>query len=122
MMNIYKRVKELREERGLTQDQLAELVGYKNRSSIARIERGDSYIPQPMIKKIADALGVFPGDLMGWDNKDIEEFSLDEKAIIYRFRTLNYAGRKMIRTILNDYTEIEKYQKKDGLIPEEDLD
>ena len=122
MMNIYKRVKELREERGLTQDELAELVGYKNRSSIARIERGDSYIPQPMIKKIADALGVFPGDLMGWDNKEVEEFSLDEKSIIYRFRMLNRAGRKRVRAILNDYTEIEKYQKGHEVNPEEDPD
>lgn len=117
MLNMYKRVKELREAKGLTQDELAELVGYKNRSSIARIERGDAYIPQPMIKKIAEALGVFPGDLMGWDNKEVEEFSLDEKSIIYRYRMLNHAGRKKVRAILNDYTEIEKYQKGSDLAP-----
>lgn len=117
MMNVYKRVKELREEKGLTQDELAEMVGYKNRSSIARIERGDAFIPQPMIKKLADALGVFPGDLMGWDNRESEEFSIDEKSIIYRFRMLNSAGRKKVGAILNDYMEIKRYQKGSDLAP-----
>ena len=47
----------LRIERGLTQAQLAELVGTKQ-PSIARLERGDSEPSIAFLRRIAEALGA----------------------------------------------------------------
>lgn len=67
MKKTHEIVKERREQLGLSQDELARRVGYTNRSSIARIERGDTDIPQSKLYDIARALRVTPSYLMGED-------------------------------------------------------
>jgi len=59
------RVKSRRTEVGLSQQELADRVGYKSRSSINKIELGKADILQSNIKKIADALYTTPAQLMG---------------------------------------------------------
>lgn len=39
MLTLYKNIKKLREELGMSQDELAEKTGYTSRSSIAKIEK-----------------------------------------------------------------------------------
>lgn len=68
------RIRARREEMGMSQEMLAEKVGYKSRSSINKIELGKNDIVQSTIKKIADALSTTPAYLMGWeDEKDTTE-------------------------------------------------
>lgn len=64
-MNTFENIKKLREARGLSQTDLACKVGYKDRSSIAKIEAGDINLTQSKIAAFADALGVTPAELMG---------------------------------------------------------
>ena len=45
-MELYDNIKTLRKARGLTQEQLAKLTGYSDRTSIAKIESGSIDIPQ----------------------------------------------------------------------------
>ncbi len=66
-MNIGDRVKELRGKKGLTQNELAELLGYKSKSSVAHIENGRD-IPRSMVVKLAEVLGTTPSYLMGWED------------------------------------------------------
>ena len=68
-MELYKRIRQRREELGLTQDELAKRMGYKSRSSINKIEMGENDIPQSKIVQFAKALETTPGDLMGWDTE-----------------------------------------------------
>ena len=49
MLELFKRIKSRREELGLTQDELARKLGYKSRSSIQKIEKGENDIPQSKI-------------------------------------------------------------------------
>lgn len=63
-MSVGQKVRMLREEKNLSQDDLAKAVGYKTRSSIAKIESGDSDPSQKMLLKIANALEVSPADLI----------------------------------------------------------
>lgn len=65
MHEIYKRIKERREELGMSQEELATKLGYKNRSSIHKIEMGVNDIPQSKIKDFAIALNTDPVYLMG---------------------------------------------------------
>jgi len=57
-------IRQLREKKGMSQSDLAKAVGYKTRSSIAKIETGDSDPSQKMLVKIANVLEVSPGELI----------------------------------------------------------
>lgn len=85
MLTLYKNIKKLREELGMSQDELAEKTGYTSRSSIAKIEKGLVDLQQSKIINFANALGVTPSQLMGWDepidNKVIELTEKDQKDI-----------------------------------------
>lgn len=59
-MTIYERIKYLRESLNMSQQELAEKVGYKDKSAISKVERGDRDINQKMIMKYAQVLGVSP--------------------------------------------------------------
>lgn len=114
MMKLYQNIKRLREELGLSQAELGEMVGY-SRSAICRIEKGDFGVPQSKIIKFAEVFAVTAGDLMGWTDSDGGDYwSPEEKALIYRFRMLNSAGRKNARARIDDLTLIQKYLKTDS--------
>ena len=64
-METHENIKLLREKMGLSQEALAEKVGYKDRSSIAKIESGSVDLSQSKIAAFAKALNVTPAQLMG---------------------------------------------------------
>ena len=65
-MTMGERVRAAREKKGYTQEELAQKLGYKSRSSVNKIEK-ERDIPRSMIVKIAAILNVTPAYLMGWD-------------------------------------------------------
>ena len=69
-MTFGERIYKIRNEKGLTQDELAAAVGYKSRSTIAKIESGERDAPQTMIVALAKALGTTPSYLMGWEENN----------------------------------------------------
>lgn len=71
MSIIGNRIKECRENLGLTQEQLAQKLGYKSKTTINKIEKGINDITQSKVKDFADVLNTTPAYLMGWeeDNK-----------------------------------------------------
>lgn len=76
-MNIYDRIKHLRLQRNLSQQELAELVGYKTASAINKIELGLRDINQTKVKKFAEALNTTTNYLINGDvNNDIDVFSI----------------------------------------------
>ena len=66
MKTIGERIKFRRIELGLSQDELAQKLNYKSRSSINKIELGHQNLTQSKIKAIADALETTPAYIMGW--------------------------------------------------------
>lgn len=58
-----RRVKEFRLQKRLSQQELADRVGYKGKDMISRIESGQTNIPMPKAIEIANALGVKISDL-----------------------------------------------------------
>ena len=69
-MYIYEKIKYLRERQGMSQQELAERVGFKTASAINKIEMGKRDISQTKILLFAKALGVDPAELLLSD--DIE--------------------------------------------------
>ena len=53
----------------MSQAELARRVGYTDRSSIAKIEKGAVDLSQSKIKQFADVFGVSSGQLMGWEQE-----------------------------------------------------
>lgn len=66
-MTIGERIKNRREELGMTQDELARKCGYKSRSSINKIELSRD-LPLKKVSLMADVLQTTPGYLMGWED------------------------------------------------------
>lgn len=88
-MNIGDRVKYLREQKGMTQEELATRLGYKSKSSVAHIENGRD-IPRSMVVTLADILETTPAYLMGWDEEQKESTPIPQNrsAIIERINAL----------------------------------
>lgn len=66
MSKLSERIRELREQHKLSQEDLARLLGYKSRSSVNKIELGLTDLPQSKIIEFAKVLKTSPAYLMGW--------------------------------------------------------
>lgn len=75
-MKVNEKIKALRKQKGLSQQQLAELVGFKTASAINKIELGLRDINQSKIKAFASALEVSPAYL--FDNGEPENTDFDK--------------------------------------------
>lgn len=71
-MAIGERIKARREELGMTQQQLADRLGYKSKASINKIEVGKNGIAQKKIVDFANALQTSIEYLMEMDNDSDE--------------------------------------------------
>ena len=67
------RIKSLRQEKGLTLEQVADVVGV-GKSTVRKWETGMiANMKRDKIADLAKALGTTPAYLMGWDEKDDEK-------------------------------------------------
>lgn len=73
MDNLYTRIKARRLELGLTVEQLAKRMGYKDKSSISKIENGRSDIPQAKVEAFAQALETTTAYLMGFESDPVAQ-------------------------------------------------
>ena len=71
-MTIYDRIRELRNKKGWSMDELAQKVGYLGRSAISKVENGERLINHEMLIKYAQIFGVSPMYLLfgNIDNDD----------------------------------------------------
>ena len=104
MLELYRRLRQRREELNMSQDELARKLGYKSRSSINKIEKGINDIPQAKIVEFAHALDTTPEYLMGWtDEKQNErdKFSREAMKLASDYDRLNNEGRSVLRHMLD---------------------
>jgi transcriptional regulator with XRE-family HTH domain len=66
MNELGKKIKQRREELGLSQDELARMLGYKHKSSINKIELGAADVPRAKVPAFAKALGMTAIEFSGW--------------------------------------------------------
>jgi len=77
-MTIGERIRALRIQKGWTQGQLAEKMGYSHRSTIWSIEAGKNDVTSSTVAKFAEIFGVTSSEIMGW-GKPLQD---DEYALI----------------------------------------
>ncbi|MBQ9065702.1 MAG: helix-turn-helix domain-containing protein [Blautia sp.] len=70
MIDLYKNIKKRRTELHLTQSELAEKLGYADKSMIAKIEAGKVDLQRSKIMAFAKALETTPAILMGWTDEE----------------------------------------------------
>lgn len=70
MLPLYENIRKRRIELGLSQQELADKLGYKSRSAINKIELGINDLTQTKILAFAKALNTTPGELMGLEDQN----------------------------------------------------
>ena len=68
-MNIGDKIRKLREEKGLSQEELAQKMGYKSKTSIHKIEQGITDLPLSKVSEFANILNTTSSYLMGWEDE-----------------------------------------------------
>ena len=66
-MALHENIRARRIALHMTQQELAQKMGYKSTSTIAKIESGENDIPHAKIAAFAKALSTTPADLMGFN-------------------------------------------------------
>lgn len=88
-MSLGQNIRIYREKLGMSQLELAKKLGYKDRSTIAKIENDTNDLTQSKIAAIAKVLETTPATLMGWGSKAIQPIEVDEltaeKKAMYKF-------------------------------------
>ena len=92
------RLRQIRENRGMTQERLAHVIGLRTKAAISKIEKGITDPNQSTIKKLADALGVSPLDF--FEGYSIREYARYEEYLPYLAQA-DEAILKSIRILLN---------------------
>ena len=116
MIDLYKNIKEERIKKGLSQDELAQKVGYADKTMISRIENGKIDLPQSKIEEFAKVFGVTPGYLMGWDvpktdmstyNEVVEmpEDSSEAKELYKRYKNAIPEIRNAVDSLLGNHEQ-----------------
>ena len=65
MSELSTRLRLRREELGLSQEELAQRMGYRSKSSITKLEKGINDLPRAKLEELAAALDTTPAWLMG---------------------------------------------------------
>ena len=63
---IGQRIRKRRREIGLSQEELANRMGLRSKSTICKDEKGDDNLTSDTVQKYADALETTPAYIMGW--------------------------------------------------------
>ncbi len=113
-MTLYDRIKERRKALGLSQSELASILGYEDRSSISKIESGINDLTQSKIEEFAAALQTTPAYLMGWDNAPPSNISpMPSTKKIPRLGAIACGEPVLAVENLEDHDEVPDYVKCD---------
>lgn len=125
-MKTPEKIKQLRIEKGLSQEALGEIVGVK-KAAINKYETGRVVnIKKSMLVKLADALGVLPADLLD-DVPDqsvtsaaSDQLTASEQALLSDYRQLNDEGREKVSEYTSDLVASGRYKKdrENGMVEE----
>lgn len=115
-MSIGSRIKEKREELGITQTELAKIVGV-SKGSIGNYESGVSAPNEKILFKLfkalkCDANFLYQDDMKAFSKENEFSVSLNEKAMIKKYRKLNAHGKEIVKAVIEiEYKYCEKEEK-----------
>lgn len=86
-MNIGKNIKHLREQNGMTQQQIADLINM-HRSNYSKVESGQRELSVGALCKIAQYFGVSLDDLVSGNGEMPEEVTVEDKTLMEQVRLI----------------------------------
>ena len=98
-----KRLKELRKKAGLSQQQLAELVGMESLNNISKLETGEQLPKKENLEKLCKVLNVEAKDLFDFGHIKSRDELLDD--ITSNLKTLPLADLQFFKKTLDAYLE-----------------
>ena len=101
MLKWYEKIKILRKRNGWSQTELAQRVGYTDKSMISKIEKGSVDIPRSQVIKFADTFNITASELIG---EAVAEVAADlddlERVILSNFRKLSPHDKKAVSIMI----------------------
>lgn len=139
-MNTGLLIKKLREERNITQEELATALGYSHKSSINKIESGKADISKTKLLKIAEFFNVSPSFLITGEtleakfnkmfeceklSKEVKLFENIEKLygrkiadFLNDFMSLNTLGQEKVEDYITDLLALKRYKSEQKIAEE----
>ncbi len=87
MQHIGTTIKALREEKGMTQQQIAELV-HMHRSNYSKVEKGDRDLSLESVNKIAKYFGMTIDQLVNFDGNMPDEVTVEDKSLLEQVKLI----------------------------------
>jgi transcriptional regulator with XRE-family HTH domain len=112
-MNFGQKLRQLRIRKGLTQQQLAEKLGYVTNSYVSDVESGHFIPSRERLKKIAKALDVPFKEIedMLFESK-LEALGIKEPELLSLFKDIPSLPEKDKRAIINAYLKVKERRVK----------
>ena len=108
-MNFGKQIKKQRMEKGVTQENLAKKLGYKNNSYISRVEKGDFIPSKEKIKIIAKTLRIPIRDLNKYLSiSKIRDLGIKKPELITLVQDIPKLSEKEKNIIIKVYLKIKE--------------
>lgn len=97
-------IKELRIDKGMSQTDLAAAMGYRDRTTVAKIESGENKLPDSKVAKMAGILGVTPEYLRNTLENNLYSLDID---IIYHDDKVELKDSQQLKSLFlpSDYWE-----------------
>jgi transcriptional regulator with XRE-family HTH domain len=109
-MEVNTRIRKCRMDLGMSQEELAEAVGYTGRSAIARIESGRNKVSISKIPIFAKALHTTEAYLLGVDSKK----SVEEAVITYAQNSTTDTAKALRDHLLSAMKLLEAEQREES--------
>jgi len=87
MQHIGKNIKKIREEKGLTQQSIADLIAM-HRSNYSRVETGDRDLSIDAIGKIAKYFNMTIDQLVNFDGNIPQEVTIEDKTLLEQVKLI----------------------------------
>jgi transcriptional regulator with XRE-family HTH domain len=87
MQHIGKTIKKIREEKGLTQQQIAELV-HMHRSNYSKVENGERELSVEAVNKVARYFGMTMDELVNFDGAMPNDVTVEDKSLMEQVKLI----------------------------------
>ena len=105
------KIREFRKEAGISQKQLAEVVGVSMRT-VGSWERGESFPDAEQLWEVCAALNAAPNDILGWwDDHPREsppDLTRDERELVGCYRDATEGRKSAMMMAARDYAAMSK--------------
>ena len=111
-MAFGQKIKQIRLEKGLSQEKVAKDMGYPNNTYVSDVERG-RFIPQPdKLEKLASALGITYEEIEDLLLESrLQELGLDDPGFTLMFKEIPNMTREEKQSLIRAYENVIKARR-----------